>query len=143
MGNKYFDGKITNKNVVEDVDKEFINNINSLYDKVANKMDNLFIADAFDEIFKVLRASNKYIDETTPWVLAKDESKLDRLETVLYNLLESIRVCGRLLSVFIPTTSEKIATQLGNTRSELSYIEDNNYSLNTPEALFKRIEVEK
>ena len=143
MGNKYFDGKVTNKNVVEDVDKEFINNINSLYDKVANKMDNLFIADAFDEIFKVLRASNKYIDETTPWVLAKDESKLDRLETVLYNLLESIRVCGRLLSVFIPTTSEKIASQLGNTRSELSYIEDNNYSLNTTEALFKRIEVEK
>ena len=143
MGNKYFDGKITNKNVVEDVDIEFINNINSLYDKVANKMDTLFIADAFDEIFKVLRASNKYIDETTPWVLAKDESKLDRLETVLYNLLESIRVCGRLLSVFIPTTSEKIASQLGNTRSELSYVEDNDYSLNTPEPLFKRIEVEK
>ena len=143
MGNKYFDGKITNKNVVEDVDKEFINNINTLYDKVANKIDSLFIADAFDEVFKVLRASNKYIDETTPWVLAKDESKLDRLETVLYNLLESIRVCGRLLSVFIPTTSEKIANQLGNGRKELSYLIDNEYSLNKPEALFQRIEVEK
>ncbi len=139
MGNKYFDGKISNKGVIEEVDKEFIDNINNLYDKVSNKMENLFVADAFEEIFNVLRLSNKYIDVTTPWSLAKDESKLDRLETVLYNLLESIRVCGRLLSIYIPTTSEKIKEQLGNCREELSYLTDNTYSLNQPEPLFKRI----
>ncbi|MBQ8132036.1 MAG: methionine--tRNA ligase [Bacilli bacterium] len=143
MGNKYFDGKVTNKGVCEDVDADFLSNINGLYDKVTAKIDDLQIADAFDEIFKVLRLSNKYIDETTPWVLAKDESKKDRLETVIYNLLESIRVCGRLLSAFIPTTSEKIASQIGNDKNDLSVLSDNTYSLNQPEALFQRIEVEK
>ena len=143
MGNKYFDGKIQNKNVLEEVDKEFIFNINSLYDKVSVKIDDLQIADAFDEIFKVLRLSNKYIDETTPWILAKDENLKDRLETVLYHLLESTRVCGRLLSSFIPTTSEKIVAQIGNDKTDLQVLEDNTYELNQPVALFQRIEVEK
>ena len=143
MGNKYFEGHVTNKKVTSEEDNEFIDNINSLYDKVTKKIDDLLIADAFEEIFKVLRLSNKYIDVTTPWVLAKDESQKDRLETVIYNLLESIRVCGRLLSPFIPTTSEKIANQIGNNLDTLSYVDNNEYNLNTPEALFKRIEVEK
>ncbi len=143
MGNKYFDGKVTNKNVVEDVDKEFISNINVLYDKVTKEIDDLQIANGFDEIFKVLRLSNKYIDETTPWVLAKDESKKDRLETVIYNLLESIRVCGRLLSPFIPSTSKKIVEQIGNDKTDLEVLSDNTYELNKPEPLFQRIEVEK
>ena len=143
MGNKYFNGNITNKGVSEDVDVEFKNSINSLYDKVCNKIDKFFVADAFNEIFNVLRLSNKYIDDTTPWVLAKDESKLDRLETVLYNLLESIRVCGLLLYPFIPNASDNIIKQLNNSNKELSVVLDNSYSLTTPEILFKRIEEEK
>lgn len=143
MGNKYFEGKVTNKNVTSEEDVDFIEQINGLYNKVSNKIDELLIADAFDEIFKVLRLSNKYIDVTTPWVLAKDESKIDRLETVIYNLLESIRVCGSLLRPFIPTTSEKIAAQLGNDKKDFCYLVDNTYTLNTPEALFKRIEITK
>ena len=143
MGNKYFEGKVTNKNVVEDVDKDFIANINGLYDKVTKEIDDLQIANGFDEIFKVLRLSNKYIDETTPWVLAKDDAKKDRLETVIYNLLESIRVCGILLKPFIPSTSDKIASQIGNDKKDLKVLSDNVYELNKPEALFQRIEVEK
>lgn len=143
MGNKYFDGNVTNKGVTEDIDKDFIDSINSLYGKVTDKIDNLFMADAVDEIISVLRLSNKYIDETTPWVLAKDESKKDRLETVIYNLLESIRVCARILSPFLPSTSLKIAKQLGNDRKDLEFSLDNIYKLNTPEVLFKRIEVEE
>ena len=143
MGNKYFNGKIINKNVSDAVDIEFINNINSLYEKVSTKMDKFLVADAFNEIFNVLRLSNKYIDDTTPWVLAKDESKLDRLETVLYNLLESIRVCGLLLYPFIPNASDRIIDQLSNNKKELVVLKDNSYSLSTPEILFKRIEEEK
>ena len=143
MGNKYFNGKITNKGIEDNMDKDFLDKINALFDKVSNKMDNLQISDSLTDIFDLLRASNKYIDDTTPWVLAKDESQKDRLETVIYNLLESIRVCGRLLSPFIPTTSEKIANQIGNNLDTLSYVDNNEYNLNTPEALFKRIEVEK
>lgn len=142
MGNKYFNGKVSNKKVSEAIDEDFITQINSLNENVSKLIDDLQIANAFEEIFKVLRLSNKYIDETTPWILAKDESKLDRLETVIYNLLESIRVCGRLLWAFIPQTSDKIATQINNTNKELCYLEDNSYELSTPEALFKRLEVE-
>ncbi len=143
MGNKYFEGKVTNKNIVEDVDKEFINKINGLYDKVSNKMDNLQISDALTEIFDVLRASNKYIDETTPWVLAKDENLKDRLETVIYNLLESIRVCGLLLNPFLTKTSEKIAKQINNDNTEIKYVDNNSYELDKPTALFMRIDTKK
>jgi methionyl-tRNA synthetase len=75
--------------------------------------------------------------------LAKEEDKKDRLETVLYNLLESIRVCGLLLKPFIPETSDKIKTQIANTKEELSYLEDNTYKVGTPEALFMRIDKDK
>ena len=143
MGNKYFEGKVTNKNIVEDVDKEFINKINGLYDKVSNKMDNLQISDALTEIFDVLRASNKYIDETTPWVLAKDENLKDRLETVIYNLLESIRVCGLLLNPFLTKTSEEIAKQINNDNTEIKYVDNNSYELDKPTALFMRIDTKK
>ena len=143
MGNKYFEGKVSNKNVVEDVDKEFINKINSLYDNVSKKMDNLQISDALTEIFDVLRASNKYIDETTPWVLAKDENLKDRLETVIYNLLESIRVCGLMLNPFLTITSEEIAKQINNYNKELKYIDSNSYELEKPTALFMRIDTKK
>ncbi len=140
MGNKYFDGKITNKNVVDTMDNEFIDKINSLYEKVSLKMDNLQISDSLSLIFDVLRASNKYIDDTTPWILAKDEDKLNRLETVLYNLLESIRVCGLILNPFLTITSEEIAKQINNDNKELKYDKDNKYELNKPTPLFMRID---
>ena len=143
MGNKYFDGKITNKGVEDTMDKEFIEKINSLYENVSKKMDKLQISDSLTEIFEVLRASNKYIDETTPWILAKEEDKQDRLETVLYNLLESIRVCGLLLNPFLTKTSDEIAKQINNTNSELKYVEDNKYELSSPTPLFMRIDTKK
>ena len=141
MGNKYFDGKVTNKKVSDELDVEFINKVNALYDNVAAKMDKLQISDAISEIFEVLRASNKYIDETTPWTLAKDEALTDRLETVLYNLLEAIRVCAVLLNPFLTKTSESIFEQINTECKDLVYNENNEYSLNKPTALFMRIDV--
>ena len=143
MGNKYFDGKVTNKGVNEGIDKEFINTINSLEEKVTSKMDTLQVSDAISEIFNVLRASNKYIDETTPWVLAKDEKSKDRLETVIYNLLESIRVCAVFLNPFLTETSDKIFEQINNTCKDFEYNENNSYELNSPSPLFMRIDVKK
>ena len=143
MGHKYFDGKIENKNVVEDVDKDFINLINSLDKKVEEQMDSLHISDALTEIFDVLRASNKYIDDTTPWILAKDEEKTDRLETVLYNLFESIRVCGLMLEPFMPDTSKEILKQLNIDDNSLGYNENNKYELGEAHPLFQRIDKSK
>ena len=143
MINKYFDGKVSNKNVLDTYDNELISMIQNLDSKIEKKMDNLEIGASLDEIFDVLRRSNKYIDEAEPWVLAKDESKKDRLETVLYNLLEAIRVCGIFLSPYLPDTSEKIKTQINNSRNELTYLSDNYYEVGNPEALFMRIDKEK
>ena len=144
MGNKYFEGKVTNKKVVdEELDVRFINAINELDSKVSSKMDELQVADAMTEIFNVLRLSNKYIDETTPWVLAKEEDKQDRLETVIYNLLESIRVCGALLEAFMPDTSAEILRQINLSDKTYSYKEDNSYELGQPSALFQRIDKDK
>ena len=140
MGNKYFEGKVTNKNVSDELDVEFINKINALYDNVSAKMDKLQISDAISEIFEVLRASNKYIDETTPWSLAKDEALTDRLETVLYNLLEAIRVCAVLLNPFLTKTSESIFEQINTECREINFVLDNEYNLNKPTALFMRID---
>ena len=105
MAHKYFDGTVTNKGVTEDLDKNLIDAVNNLDSRVTEKMDDLHVGEAIEEIFEVLRKCNKYIDDTTPWVLAKDESKKDRLETVLYNLFESIRVCAIFLSPYLPDTS--------------------------------------
>ena len=102
-------------------------------------MDNLQISDALTEIFDVLRASNKYIDETTPWVLAKDENLKDRLETVIYNLLESIRVCGLMLNPFLTITSEEIANQINNYNKDIKYLDNNSFELNEPKPIFLRI----
>ena len=140
MGNKYFDGDISNKNVSDKMDDDFITAINSLNSKVEEKMDELQISDAISEIFEVLRASNKYIDETTPWILAKDEKEKDNLETVLYNLLESIRVCASLLEPFLPGTSEEILRQINTDNKEFKFVEDNKYELNDPKPLFLRIQ---
>lgn len=109
-------------------------------------MDGLKVNEALEEIFEVLKRCNKYIDETTPWILAKDEAKQDRLKTVLYNILESIRVCAILLEPFINVTSEKILNELNtNERSIESINEFGNLecgiTLNKPEILFNRIEI--
>ena len=143
MVNKYFNGTVSSKKIFESYDSELVSMINSLEDKVEKKMDTLEIGAALDEIFEVLRRSNKYIDEATPWVLAKDENLKDRLETVLYNLLESIRVCGLFLSPFLPETSEKIKNQVNNAREDRNYLEDNSYTVGNPEALFMRIDKDK
>ncbi len=140
MGNKYFSGAISNKSVIDTMDKDFLNSVNHLYSEVEERMYRLHISEALESIFEMLRRANKYIDETTPWILAKDEDKKQRLETVIYNLLESIRICAILLQSFLPTTTQKILGQINNERIESYFIEDNHYQLSTPSPLFQRIE---
>ena len=145
MAHKYFDGTITNKGVREELDKSLIDAVNNLDNKVTEKMDDLHVGEAIEEIFEVLRKCNKYIDDATPWVLAKDESKKDRLETVLYNLLESIRVCAIFLSPYLPDTSTAIFDQLNTSNRDYDTKEFGNLespiTLNAPIHLFDRIEV--
>ncbi len=143
MANKYFDGVVINKECYEDIDSKFIDKINSLSSNIDKAMDKLAASDAINSILEVLRASNKYIDETTPWILAKDDASKDRLETVLYNLLESIRVCSINLSFAIPSTSKEIFRQINNTKEENSYLKGNKYEVGTPSVLFQRIDKEK
>ena len=144
MAIKYFDGIITNKKVIEEtLDNEFITKINKLDKKVEKAMDDLQVANAISEIFELLRSSNKYIDETTPWTLAKDDLKRERLETVLYNLLESIRVCAIFLEPFMPDTSKEILKQLNNFNKTVKYVDDNNYQVTSPSVLFMRIDKDK
>lgn len=112
MSNKYFKGAVANTNCKEEVDEELISLALATPKKVEEKMDAMRIGDALDEIFALLKRCNKYIDETTPWVLGKDESKKDRLATVMYNLLESIRFAAVLLQPFLPETAEKILDML-------------------------------
>jgi methionyl-tRNA synthetase len=148
MNNKYFDGVIQDHKVTEDVDDELIKDVVGLENRVTAKMNDLHVGDAIEEIFLTLRKCNKYIDDTMPWSLAKEESKKERLGTVLYNLLESIRICGILLAPFLPETSEKIIKQL-NTK-QTSFESTNTFGnlevgnkLGEIEHLFDRIEVEK
>ena len=141
MAKKYFDSHLENRKVYENVDEELISMVNGIEEKVDIKMNTLEIGSAMDEIFEVLRRCNKYIDETTPWVLAKEESKKDRLETVLYNLVESIRVCALFLQSFLPETSEKIMNQINSKNQELKFNDSEIYDLNEAKILFQRIEV--
>ncbi len=143
MGNKYFEGKVSNKKVKDSMDDEFLETINSLENRVTDKMEHLQISDAITEIFTLLRASNKYIDDTTPWILAKDETKKDRLETVIYHLLEAIRVSAVFLEPFLPGTSESILQQIQNSKKDFQFLEDNIYQLGTPTPLFMRIDTTK
>ena len=143
MVNKYFDGVVTNKKVSTDFDEDLIRMINEVDQKVEKKMDSLEVGSALDEIFELLRRSNKYIDETTPWTLAKEENKKDELETVLYNLLESIRVSAVNLESFLPETSEKIFAQLQIDNKNNKYEDGLEYQVGTPEPLFQRIDKEK
>ena len=143
MANKYFDGKITNKKVSTEFDCDLVSKITDLESNVDFKMNKLEIGAALDEIFELLRRSNKYIDETTPWVLAKDESEKDKLETVLYNLLEAIRVAAINLKPFLPDTSAEILRQINNDKEENIYLQENVYNTIEPSPLFQRIDKEK
>ena len=113
MSNKYFGGIVADKQAAEPVDEELKAVVLGARDKVEAKMENLRVADAITEIFTLFKRCNKYIDETMPWALAKDETKQDRLATVLYNLVESISIGATLLESFMPETSKKILAQLG------------------------------
>ena len=112
MSNKYFGGSVKDCGAVEEVDNELKNVVISAKKKVSDKIDEFKVSDALFEIFSIFRRANKYIDETMPWVLAKDESKKDRLSTVLYNLIESIMIGTSLLSAFLPDTCEKVAKMM-------------------------------
>ncbi len=148
MSNKYFDGVVTDTNVSEPVDEELKAVINAVAGKVEEKMDKLRVADAITEIFTLFKRCNKYIDETMPWVLAKDEATKPRLATVLYNLMDGIRVGATLLESFMPETSEKILAQIGAEKLEASDLKAGDYPSGTkvidkPEILFARIDVEE
>ena len=145
MANKYFNGTITNKNIKEELDDELISNINKLKTTCDKYIDDLQISKVLETIFDTLRASNKYIDDTTPWILAKDETKKDRLETVLYNLLESIRITNILLKPFMPDSTEKVINQINSDKNDFNdtlYIDSNEYKVtDKPIPLFQRIDI--
>lgn len=148
MSNKYFDGEIRNPKVSEPVDEELIALALETPKRVEKKMDELRVGDAIDEIFTLLRRSNKYIDETTPWILGKDENKKERLATVLYNLLESIRFAAVLLESFMPQTGEKILDALGTKQRSLKSLQEfgalecDHSLVKKMEMLFARIDAE-
>ncbi len=132
MTNKYFGGVVTDKGVSEDVDADLQAVVEATPKAVATKMEDLRVADAMTEIFNLFKRCNKYIDETMPWALAKDPEKADRLETVLYNLIEAIKSGARQLEPYMPETSEKILAQLGDGKVT-----------EKPEILFARMDVEE
>ena len=143
MGIKYFDGEVSNKDVNTEIDNDLINSTYNLKAIVDEKMNDLKVNEALESIFDVLRKCNKYIDDTTPWNLAKDESEKNRLETVIYNLLDSIRVCAIILQAFIPGTSEKIFNGLNisaiSFNDILNKIDKYSLGLEKPANLFERI----
>lgn len=149
MTNKYFDGEIKNPGVHEAIDTELIDMALAVPKRVEEKMNELRVGDAIDEIFALLRRSNKYIDETTPWVLGKDETKKDRLATVLYNLMECIRISAVLLSSFMPQTAEKILDELKTKKrgaeslEAFGALECGHHVEKKPEILFARIDAEE
>ena len=149
MSNKYFDGVVSNKNVCEDVDEDLKNVVTSTVDRVDAKMGELRVADAITEIFALFKRCNKYIDETMPWALAKDESKQDRLATVLYNLVESISIGAELLESFLPETAEKVLNQLNATRRGYDKLHtfglypDGDKVTEKPEILFARLDLDE
>ncbi|MBQ1250975.1 MAG: methionine--tRNA ligase [Clostridia bacterium] len=148
MTHKYFGGKIGVLSEKEAIDDELIQLALETPKKVEAKMDELKVADAISEIFTLLRRANKYIDETTPWVLGKDESKKARLDTVLYNLLETIRIAATLLFPFMPHTAEKIFAQLNLKMGEWESLEQfglipEGHEVGTAEILFARLDAAK
>ncbi len=147
MSNKYFGGVVENKNVNEPVDEELKKVVLETPNKVIAKMEELRVADAITEIFTLFKRCNKYIDETMPWALAKDEAKKERLATVLYNLVESISIGATLLESFMPETSDKVLAQLGAQKRKLSQMDtfglypSGNKVTEKPEILFARMDI--
>ena len=146
MSNKYFSGVVRSTGVTEEVDEDLKAVVTGARDRVAQKMKDLRVADAISEVFGVFRRCNKYIDETAPWVLAKDEAKSDRLAEVLYNLAESITVGASLLYSFLPETAEKIVAQLHTQLrgfeelNQFGLYENGTKVTETPEILFARLD---
>ena len=148
MVNKYFDGVIQSGDVSGEFDEDLKNTALGAISAIEDKMSTFHVADSLDEIWKVVNRANKYIDETTPWVLAKDELQLPRLGTVLYNLIETIRIIASLLISYMPQTAEKIAKQIG--ADELSYESVKSFGatkqgtkVGDAEVLFARIDIDK
>lgn len=148
MVNKYFGGELQSGEFKGEFDDELINTAVAAMSKIEEKMATYHVADSLDEIWKVVNRANKYIDETTPWILAKDESTLPRLGTVLYNLIETIRIIAALLSSYMPETAKRIAEQIG--ADDLSYENASNFGVTKPGAkvgegavLFARIDMDK
>ncbi|MFI3284957.1 MAG: methionine--tRNA ligase, partial [Erysipelotrichaceae bacterium] len=146
MSNKYFDGLIENTKVCEAVDEELIQLALDTVQRVETKMNELKVSDAIEEIFTLLRRTNKYIDETTPWTLGKDEASAPRLKTVLYNLLESIRYAAILLRPYLPETSDNILNQINTKQtgyeslSVFGQLESGTKVIDKPQILFARID---
>lgn len=149
MSNKYFGGVVCDKGVKEAVDDDLKAVATAARDKVFKYIDAYRTADALGEIFTVLRRANKYIDETMPWVLAKDDTKQDRLATVLYNLTETIVICASMLYPFMPSTSQKVAEQCGTTLRDFNDLDKFGLLANgtkvaeNPQHLFARIDADK
>lgn len=148
MANKYFDGSVTNKNIIEDVDSQLINVAKETVNMYNQKMNELKVQEAITEIWNLVRRSNKYIDETMPWVLAKDENMKDRLSTVLYNLLEAIRMIAVMILPIMPETAEKIFEQINSNIKDLSSINEfggyvSGTKVGVAKPLFERIDETK
>ena len=149
MSNKYFGGIVKSTGVTDSIDEDLKAVVTGTRAKVAEKMDKLRVADAITAVFDLFRRCNKYIDETTPWVLAKDEASQDRLAEVLYNLTEAITIGASLLHSFLPETAERIAKQLNTTLREFDDLEkfglyeSGTEVTETPEILFARLDAKE
>ena len=149
MSNKYFGGVVADKGAAEAVDEDLKAVVTGTYDKVAAKMEGWRVADAITDIFTLFKRCNKYIDETEPWVLAKDEAKADRLATVLYNLVEGIIIGASLLEPYMPETAEKIAKQLNTSLRDFDQLEQfglyesGSKVTDQPEILFARLDMKE
>ena len=149
MSNKYFGGVVENKGVAEPVDDDLKSFVLAVPDKVSAKMDKLRVADAMTEVFTLFKRLNKYIDETMPWALAKEEDKKDRLATVLYNLVEGITIGASLLEAFMPETTERILSQLNAEKRSLESMKEfglypsGNKVVDKPEILFARLDLKE
>ncbi len=149
MSNKYFDGVVCDKGGSEEVDNDLKEVVTTTAERVNKKMAELRVADAITEIFALFKRCNKYIDETMPWALAKEEDKKDRLATVLYNLVESISIGASLLESFLPETAEKVLAQLNTTKRDYEQLstfglyENGTKVTDKPEILFARLDIEE
>jgi len=144
MANKYFDGTVRNTKKLEEIDSDLIIAISNLVKDVDRKMEQLKVSDALECIINAFRKCNKYIDDTTPWTLAKDEANKERLETVIYNLLEATRINATILQSFLPRTSEKILSLLNVQNKTLDSVKifglNESFHTGSADIIFERIQ---